>query len=704
MVQQEVKKKTRVYGTVAILAAMILVSLIYVFGGTSGFAPTSPLPTNPDNGNNGNNGTPTNPDTNPNTNPIVSAAASVSPMKQFASLDELKNYLYANSATSNVFGGGPLDSQYFSSDKSLRGVPTPQPQALSPGAVDSTVTAPSYEMSTSNGYSTTNIQVAGVDEADTTKNDGQYIYTESFDNSGQYYVSIVKADPNDPRVVAKIPMDNNTYLAGMFLSQDSTKLVTIGGQYRIYTLGAMPTMAAPALGIAISPYYNSEIYTFINVYNIADKTHPTLAQNFTLTGSYFNSRMIGDYVYAVVSQSAYIYNGAVPLPRVYTATSTAEVAATQVYYSDKANFTDTPNSYFTFTSFYGINLKDTSQLTNMTVLMGGASTMYVSLSNMYVTYPTWTSDSGSVTAIYRVSIDNGKLTFQAKGGVPGSVINQYSMDEYIGYFRLATTNWKDTTQNAVYVLNMNLTTVGSLELKNTEVRETIQSARFMGNKAYIVTFEQKDPFFVLDMSNPTAPKVAGKLEIPGFSSYLHPYDENHIIGLGMENHTVKLALFDVTNVNAPREIAKYTVPGDYSYSQAQYDPKAFLFDLTKQLLVIPVSITNYGVVNGGSGTTIPPSVGVPDSKSTTTPSTQGGYWEGVCVFKLTIAGGFELRGGITHQSTTATSLYYYGDYSLTVNRALYIGNTLYTVSNAMVKLNSLTSTPDLATIAEVNLK
>ncbi len=93
-------------------------------------------------------------------------------------------------------------------------------------------------------YSTTNIQVAGVDEADTTKNDGSYIYTESNNNAGQYYVCIVKANPNDPRVVSKIPLDNNTYLAGMFLSQDSSRLVIIGSQYRVYALGvALPTVA-----------------------------------------------------------------------------------------------------------------------------------------------------------------------------------------------------------------------------------------------------------------------------------------------------------------------------------------------------------------------------------------------------------------------------------------------------------------------------
>jgi uncharacterized secreted protein with C-terminal beta-propeller domain len=213
----------------------------------------------------------------------------------------------------------------------------------------------------------------------------------------------------------------------------------------------------------------------------------------------------------------------------------------------------------------------------------------------------------------------------------------------------------------------------------------------MGDKCYVVTFEQKDPFFVVDMSNPAAPNVAGKLQIPGYSSYLHPYDENHVIGLGMENNTVKLSLFDVTNVNQPTEIAKYIVAGDWTYSEALQDPKAFLFDKQKELLVIPVSITQYGVVTPG----------VPSPSPIETPIMRGGYWQGAYVFKLTLTGGFELRGGITHVENGTSSQYYYGiDYGQTVNRALYIGNTLYTLSNSKVKLNSLT---DLTQIAEVKL-
>jgi uncharacterized secreted protein with C-terminal beta-propeller domain len=642
MVQQEVKKKTRIYGTVAALSAIVLVSLIFVFGSAPNLNPDTPEP----------------------------ALSDVSPMKNFDSYDELKSYLVSNTHGTNNYVGGPLDKEFFGRQEALAPAPTLADSAATSGQ---------------NMYSVTNIQVAGVDEADTVKTDGKYIYTSSNDYStGQNYIFILKADPQDPRVIAKIPLENNTYLAGMFLSQDGNKLVVIGSQYNYHILLAdsrEPAFAAPS----IYPYYN-EVTTFLKVYDTSDKVHPTLSRNFTLSGSYFNSRMIGDYIYTVVSQQAYVYENVVPLPTVTTNTNKTEIPASKIYYAEEADYSKAENNYFSFTSFYGLNLKETNEkLTNMTVLMGGASTMYVSLGNMYVTYPTWSETQSTI--IYRVKIDAGTLTFQAKGNVPGNVLNQYSMDEFNGYFRLATTKWGETTENSVYVLDKNLTVVGSLELKNAEIRETIQSARFIGNKAYVVTFEQKDPFFVLDMSNPTAPKIAGKLEIPGFSSYLHPYDENHIIGLGMENSTVKLSLFDVTNVNAPVEIKKYIVKGDYSYSDAQYDPKAFLFDKAKDgLLVIPVSVTRYGVIE--------------PSKDTSATPTQGGYWQGAYVFKLTLGNGFELRDGITHQGTTRTQDYWYGDYNLNINRSLYIGNTLYTLSNSMIKLNNLA---DLKQIAEVKL-
>jgi uncharacterized secreted protein with C-terminal beta-propeller domain len=240
---------------------------------------------------------------------------------------------------------------------------------------------------------------------------------------------------------------------------------------------------------------------------------------------------------------------------------------------------------------------------------------------------------------------------------------------------------------------MNLTTVGKLE--NLAVTERIYSARFMGDRAYLVTFRQIDPFFVLDLSDPADPRVAGELKIPGYSSYLHPYDANHVIGLGVENSTVKLSLFNVTDINSPREMAKYVIEGDWTYSEALNDPKAFLFDKAKELLVIPVTITQYGVVERDPG-----AVNVTGKEVGTAFSTQA-YWQGAYVFKVTLTGGFELRGGITHQdNSTSQQDYWYGDYSKNVNRALYIDDTLYTVSNAKVKLTSLI---DLTEIAEIKL-
>ena len=644
ILQQENKKKKRIYVTTALLAAILLATLIFAFNSAPSLTPLANPP-------------------------------APSPIKTFADETELRNYITAYSqGPMTTYRGSPLDSQFFE-EKGLA-LPEPAPSSASPGGDSATQ---------SESYSTTNIQVSGVDEADIVKNDGKYIYVASNDyTNNQNHVYILKADPQDPRTIAKITLENNTYLAGMFLSQDSNQLIIIGSEYQYYIMDALPSGAEPM----IYPY-NSEISTFLKVYNISDKVHPILANNFTLSGSYFNSRMIGDYVYAVISQPAYILeNNILPLPRVYAETAASEIVPSKIYYSDTAFYNDVTNNYFTYTTFIGLNLKNSSQeLTNMTVLMSGASTMYVSISNIYVTYPSWT-EQGEFTSIYRISINKDALNFEAKGSVSGYILNQYSMDEYNGNFRLATTSQNQESSNNVYVLNMNLTTIGKLE--NLAITERIYSARFMGNKAYLVTFRQTDPFFVLDLSNPTEPKVAGELKIPGYSSYLHPYDENYVIGLGIENNNLKLSLFNVTKVNAPTEIAKYTIQGDYTQSDALYEPKAFLFNKEKQLLIIPVSITQYGVV--------PPNNTEPTDKEIGITPTQGGYWQGAYVFKITLSG-FELQGGVTHQENT-NQQYYYGDYNQNVNRALYIGNTLYTISNAKVKLNSLT---DIAQIAEIQL-
>ena len=664
MVQKEVRKKTKIYGTVAILSAIVLVTMVYAFGSPQILYPPAQIP-------------------------------SVSGMKTFGSIDELKSFLTANSQGGSSYSGGPLDSRFFGSIPPIAVPSMSAPQAMGIGAT---------ETSSDNTYSTTNIQVAGVDEADTVKTDGQYIYTISnTQNSGHYYyydgsypqannaVYIVKADPQDAKVVAKISLDNNTEPAGLFLSSDSNKLVILASKYQTYSYSM-----ARSIDVMLAPY-RSDVYSFINVYDISNKASPILTRNFTVSGSYFNSRMIGNYVYAVISQPAMVYNNAVTLPALYEGQKEADVTPSAIYYAD----VNEP-SYFTFTSFYGLDvLDDSQQLTNMTVMMDGASTMYVSPSNIYVTYPTWT-EAGQYTSIYRVSINGLQLSFEAKGSIPGTVINQYAMDEYNGNFRAAT-NWQeqDSKINNVYVLNQNLTTIGKLE--GLGQNENLHSVRFMGDKCYLVTFKKTDPLFVIDLSQPQNPRVLGELKIPGYSDYLHPYDETHLIGVGKEAvdaeqgdfawyQGLKLSLFDVSNVNNPVQLANYIIGDRGTDSAVLTDPKAFLFDKTKNLLVIPVNLALVA------------------DKSYSHASNYGEMvWQGAYVFSLTANGGFTLKGTVTHLNATlldsqgqlTSSNNYYDTQNQWITRSLYIGNTLYTVSNAEVKLNSLT---DMTQTAQINLK
>ena len=621
--EKEVRRRTATYGTAALLTALILAAFAYNFG----------------------------------IQPIIQPT--YSPLRTFSSYSEMESFLRDNMDKAKTFSSEP---QLLG----LRGTRAVQEANLA------------GDMKAAPAYSTTNIQVAGVDEADIVKTDGNYLYVVSGSN-----IYIISANPySESTFVEKIAL-NETYNIEIYIN--AHKLAILGNRYQYPAYKTMPVTDM------IYPYvYTEEV--ILKVYDLTDITNPILTRDITINGTLAGSRMIDNYIYVSIVQPAIrptwyaqpepVGNEtslAIMLPQITTDGTTEEIQPTEIRY---VNVTDV--SYY-FTTILAVNiLNDAQEPTHETFLASTSSQMYVSQDNMYLTVAnmnwwmvrTDTSEVREETLIYRVKLDQERVIFEAQGAVPGYILNQFSMDEYTGYFRVATTaGWGDLSANNVYVLNMTLGIVGKLE--GLAPGERIYSSRFMGNRAYLVTFRQIDPFFVIDLSNPTAPEVLGDLKIPGFSGYLHPYDETHVLGVGKQDSNVKLSLFDVTDVTKPMEAAPpYIVNAQWSDTTVLSDHKAFLFDKTKQLLALPISINEAVWIEGAYYGT--------------------GYWQGEYVFTTSLTSGFTLKGNVTHQETSVEQW----NSGYWIRRALYINDVFYTVSDKKVKMNSLA---DLSLLKEVLL-
>ena len=314
--------------------------------------------------------------------------------------------------------------------------------------------------------------------------------------------------------------------------------------------------------------------------------------------------------------------------------------------------------------------------------------------------------NSETTQIHKFNLGEN-IAYAGKGEVPGHVLNQFSMDEYDGFFRIATTvsdiyrnsGTVTPSTNNLYVLDSSLVLAGKIE--GLAPGEVLYSARFAGKRAYLVTFRQVDPLFVIGLDDPKNPTILGKLKIPGYSNYLHPYDETHLIGLGRDTELIKegelgdraiplgikLSLFDVTDVNNPKEIGNYSIGDRGSDSLALNDHKAFLFSREKNLLVIPARLA---YINKGQYPQGVPSFAYGEF-----------VFQGALVFNVSLESGFGLRGKISHanaEDLKKMGEYYYGN-GFDVKRSLYLDNVLYTVSDRYVKANDLSSLEEKASVA-----
>jgi len=675
---------------------------------------------------------------------LAEQLATQSTMGKFKNYDQLKDFLDDHTSVSSFgYYGDGLSRSFAQEDISFE---SGLGDTFGLGTAD-LESAPLASPLSSLDYSATNIQVAGVDEADIIKTDGKYIYAVSKKN-----VFIINAYPaEEAEILSTIVLSStpqNIYINDNYL--------VIHGQEE---------------DISVKPFYDLvrpySSYTFFKVFDVTDRKNPKQVRDLEFEGSYTNSRMIGDYIYFITAHPATYIDDDSPIPLIVEdgellpiEPGTARCNCPDIYYIDA------PYPYYIYTTVTAINVVDNDKpINNDVYLLGSSENMYVSLNNIYLVYTKHISEYqlsfdvigelladqlsakdkqrikeiddtpryilspeeklGKIyfvfmkyidfyddeamdefeeqmeqkmkekyadiskelekTVIHKIEIDKGRLVYRGSGEVTGQVLNQFSMDESGDYFRIATTKnrgWSTfmsmddsfESYSNVYVLDKDLKVIGALE--NLAKGERIYSARFMQGRVYLVTFRQMDPLFVIDLSDPKNPKLLGQLKVPGFSSYLHPYDETKLIGFGKQAteegrvQGLKLSLFDVSDVNNIKEIDTYEMGDSGSDSIALNDHKAFLFSKDKNLLVVPVSLREQQKV-GQYGSR---------------------YTRGAMVFSITPEG-FTFRQRIDHadESEEGSSTYSYGYryYDNTVRRSLYIDDVLYTLSNKYVKMHGL---------------
>lgn len=560
-------------------------------------------------------------------------------------------------------------------------------------------TESSSSSSNTKDYSTTNIQVENVDEADIVKTDGDYIYSISEDN---VIITDVK-DPKQPKVVAIIQSEDDDIPEDIILYKD--KLVVIsakGNQTQRY-------------------YYNNRMNTVVKIYNITSREKPVLTKSYEMYEPYYTSRCIDNVLYVISSGNlrkeddkiVVGYNEdnmekEMSIDKIKYLKDVKTTKQTLISTVDLNNETadikldsylmNISNAYVSENAIYLLNQRYSNDTKMPISLLFGLKGVF-GLEDYYEMY----AESGYYTKIYKFDIKEN-VEYKAKTKVKGKTINQYSLDEKDNHLRIAL---YDNDGSRVAIFDEDLKQIGISD--NVAKGEKMYSSRFIGDKVYFVTYKTIDPLFVMDLSNETKPKVLGKLKIPGYSTYLHPYDENHIIGIGMETKEIinrnsngkvisttakvvgmKMALFDVSNVNSPVQISSVVIGDSRTTSAILTNPKALLFSKEKSLIAIPVNnySQDFEVTSSNNYETM-----INNYTKYSKPYNAEGYF----VYNINVQDGFKLKGVITHEKTNAT--YYYSNSKLL--RGLYIDNNLYTVSETMIKVNELDS---LKAVGELKLK
>ncbi len=573
-------------------------------------------------------------------------------------------------------------------------LPSASPSVSAPGSTGSTgssgsiggsESAGSTENKAASDFSTTNNQVAGIDEADIVKTDGKFIYIAAGGSvriiqatDGQMTLADSFTMPLDPRTGQSISISE--------LYIDQGRLVVLGSLWRnVGGVNPGPIMPMLEKSIAIyPPIYSGKSYVYCGVYSIDGNGQGDLIKELEIEGSMLSSRKSGDTVYIVANKYFSYYYPAYQSNNINVADilpTYRDTAGSDTYetlgISKIMHYPGSPSPQYLILA--ALDIRDADQKASIEAILGSGSTIYMNDSGLYIAQTDYNSFQGQATAITKFSIDGTKIGFAGGGRVKGSILNQFSMDIYQGNLRIATTSWDTQSTNGVYILDQNLNQIGALE--NLAPGERIFAMRFMGSKGYLVTFRQIDPLFVLDLTNPKAPEVTGELKVPGFSNYLYPVAENILMGVGQDTEDIytkdsagkevvigtrqtgiKFSLFDVSDQGKPFEIQKYVLGGSGSYSDILNNHKAIMFNLSDKKLAFEANLTDNAT----------------DAK-TTSPE----YFSGAVVMSYDTEAGFALEGKImADPQAQYDGIMPYYSY---VRRLCYIGDVLYYIQDNQVK-------------------
>lgn len=499
--------------------------------------------------------------------------------------------------------------------------------------------APTYGADAStDDYSKTNVQVEGVDESDIIKTDGKYIYVMHGDT--EKGITIFRASGDKTAFVTRLDYAKNTndtfYRAnGMYLYDDMLIIITYRSKITYkYTIDGL--------------YYGCFWYacaadgeTHILTYDVKDPEKPSLISDVTQDGFYNESRLTGGVLYTVTCYGLNMWDGAIDekdagtfIPCVGDKNGKTLVPADKVVMLENVE-----EAHYIVAS--AIDMKAPDTVKSDLAILGTVNGLFASADNLLLYNTRWdyneykaevnedgeivalsdssetdifASETGRSTDLYLVSMNAGDIEFVTNTNMRGWIDDQFSIDEYKGYFRIvanidenrtvfrrlyneegmpdgdsfeAGRPNENLTFNNLYIYNQQLEEVGKIE--NIAENEYIKSARFMGDIGYFVTFRQTDPLFSVDLKDPTNPKIISKLKIPGFSEYLQGYGEGLLLGIGFDADVneggttgVKLSMFDVSDPKNVKEVAKLTL--DEQWSSAVNNHKAILADPDKNLI------------------------------------------------------------------------------------------------------------------------